>query len=200
MGRRPGKHPQTHLAQVITGMMAMAEGKAVNKGQAAQMAGTSPTSLRPVRLAALAARSPALQSLLRTDALEITAEITREDGSKRRVSMRDALSTGAENCVRILGELAPRVGSLTKEEERRYGQASRWLAMCRQMGLFGDNEGATLPSELRTVTPGEGATPDHFRTDGLMERMAGRMLTVLSEPETIPIDVETIAPAGNVEQ
>lgn len=181
--RRPTTNPQAQLAQAVSGLLAIQEGKAKSRHHAAEIAGLSHSSLRTTRIAALKQKFPALAGIARTSPLEITAEIKGEGTSKRRVSMREALSAGAERCVAIMAELGPKVGHMTKEEERSYLQAARWLQMCRTIGLFGENEGAALPSELRYEQPERTDTPEHWTKPEQMERITARMITVIPEPE-----------------
>jgi hypothetical protein len=172
-------------------------GKAGSKKDAAALAGTHQTSLKPQRLSALIAANPALSGLIRSSPLDLTADVTR-DGKTCRVSMREALSEGATNCVRVIAELAPLIGKLTKEQERTYQQASRWLTMCKQIGLFGDNEGATLPGELQHL--GETTTKgvEWWRAHHNRQDMGARMITVIPSPSENPVEAEGQASAGKV--
>lgn len=181
-GRRIARG-QAHIAAVAASLIALESGKARNKTHAAEIGGTHQTALCPTRLAQLAATSPIIAAVMRQNPLEITAEISREDGSKKRVSMREALSTGAERCVAIMAELGPLVGKMTKEQERSYLQAARWLQMCRTIGLFGENEGASLPSELRHEPPPRTDTPEHWQQSAQLDTISARMITVIPEPE-----------------
>lgn len=190
MARRHSSQGIAQVAGVAAALIALQNGTARSKAHAAELTGTPRNALKPAALATLTARSPALASLARTNPLEITAEVAGEDGSKRRISMREALSTGAERCVAIMAELGPKVGKMSKEEERSYLQAARWLQMCRTIGLFGENEGASLPSELRHDPPARTDTPEHWQQSAQLDSISARMLTVIPEPEADSLEVE----------
>lgn len=198
MPRPATRNPHAQLSQVVTGLLAIQNGTARNQAQAAQMAGTQRKSLQPKALAALARTNPAMLAFVRLNPLEITAEVTGEGGSKRRVTMREALSTGATRCVAIMADLSPRIGDLTKEEERKYNQAARWLLMCRQIGLFGENEGAQLPGELREPAPDPTGSVQWFQQQATTGDLTGQMLTVLGDKGRNPVEDQRPPQTGNV--
>lgn len=196
--KRPNNNSTTQAAVVIAALTALETGAAKTKVEAAALAGTSSTALSPARLA-IVARNPLLRSMVRTDPLDISTEVTRDDGSKGRISLREALSQGATRVVAKMAELQAKVGEWTKEQRETFAQCEKWLAVCRSMGLFKDGEGPPLPADLAGAQhdePQQGQewwmqhTNTHEQPPGL--------LTVLPPSEPAPPEDQPTTHAGNV--
>lgn len=196
MARKPNSH--AHAAQVTAAMLALQDGLTTSKRAAAAKGGTSPSSLRPAQLGALAAANPAVRRLFKTEALDITAEVEREDGSKARVSMREALSRGAEKCVANLARLSKDVGTLDKAGREVLAQSERWLRMCRDMGLFRSDQGPALPGELAGTDPPNTASVEWWLADMRKNGQSPGLLTVVPDPEGKTLETERATDAGNV--
>lgn len=196
MARRNNSH--AHAAAVAGSLLALQNGTAKTKRDAAAANGTNTAALKPSRLSALAMANPQIRALFRSDALEITAEIEREDGSKARVSMREALSRGAEKCVANLARLSKDVGTLDKAGREVLAQSERWLRMCRDMGLFRSDQGPALPGELAGTDPPNTASVEWWLADMRKNGQSPGLLTVLPEPEGKTLETEEQAPASNV--
>jgi hypothetical protein len=186
----------THAAKVVAALHALQSGKADSKRVAAEQAGISTTALTP-QVLANTSRNPLLRSLIRCDPLDITADV---DG--KRVSMREALSKGAESSVRTLARLSQRNGELTKAEQEQVRQCKTWLDLCRNMGMFREMDAPTLPGELAGVaqadedddSPEIGSvewylmdTSRHAQPDGLR---------VIPDASAIPLQDQGITQSG----
>lgn len=196
--RRANNNSTTQAAVVIAALEAIQTGEAKTKTDAAQQAGTSTAALKPSRLAAIA-RNPIFRSLIRTDPLDISTEVTRADGSKGRVSMREALSQGATRVVAKMAALQENIGEWTKEQRETFAQCEKWLGCCRAMGLFRDGEGPPLPADLMGAGAAE---PEHgqewWMQDTTRHEQPPGLLTVLPPSEPAPVEDQATKHAGNV--
>lgn len=196
MPARTHRNTVTHAAGVVAALHAMQSGEAANKTEAAQKAGIHPGSLQPGALARVS-RNPLMRSLVKTDPLDITAEI-----EGKRVSMREALSKGAESAVRTLGTLAPRLGTLNKAETEQVRQCKMWLDLARNMGLFREMDAPTLPGELSGLINGdEEHGPDEgsvewYLLHGNTHAQPPGLLTVVPSTNPIPSQPEDVAKDG----
>lgn len=196
--KRANNNSTTQAASVIAALTALEQGEAKTKKDAAAAAGTSTTALKPSRLATIA-RNPILRALIRTDPLDISAEISRADGSKARVSMREVLSQGATRVVQKMADLQAKVGDWTKAERETFQQCEKWLSTCRAMGLFRDGEGPPLPADLMN---GGAAEPESsiewWLQDTTRHDQPPGLLTVLPASKGEAPEDEGTKHAGNV--
>lgn len=190
------RNTTTHAAQVVAALHAMGSGEAKSKTEAAQQAGISTSALKPSILANTS-KNPLLRSLVRTDPLDITAEI---DG--KRVSMREALAKGAESSVRTLATLAERNGQLSKTEQEQVRQCKTWLDLCRTLGMFREMDAQPLPGELQAIRAEDDDGPDQGSVEWYLlhanthEQPPGGMRVLPAD--TIPSQTEDVANAGKV--
>ena len=193
-GRPPGSkgsNSTTQTAVTIAALLAMQDGTHKTKKAAAEAAGTSPSALKPAQLARTAT-NPLFRRLLRSDPLDITAE---HEG--KRVSMREAMSKGAEKCVEVLARCSKKVGDMDKVEREAFAQADKWLKLCKELGLFREGEGPALPGDL-AGHEGPEVGGEWWMQDTTRHEQPPGLLTVLpangeSSPECEPVTMD-----GNV--
>jgi hypothetical protein len=186
----------THAAQVVAALHAIQSGEAKSKTEAAAQAGIGTTALTPGILANTA-KNPIIRQLVKTDPLDITAEV---DG--KRVSMREALAKGAESSVRTLATLAERNGQLSKAEQEQVRQCKTWLDLCRTMGMFREMDAPALPGELQAIRGENDDGPDHGSVEWYLlhgnthEQPAGLMRVLPAPGETL--EDQAVAKTGKV--
>lgn len=186
----------THAASVVAALHSIQTGDSLSKTEAARKTGISENALKPAQLANTA-RNPLLRSLVRTDPLDITAEF-----EGKRVSMREALSRGAESSVATLASLAKKVGKLDKAETEQLRQCKMWLDLSRQMGMFRDMDAPALPGELAAIqnedddhSPDEGSV-DWYLMHGNTHAQPPGLLRVIPSTDPIPSQPEGDAKTG----
>ena len=137
----------------------LSSGKAKSKAEAAAMAGIKAQNLTPSALRRFADANPVGRKLAagqpNLNFLDITAEV-----AGKRVSARDALSSGIEASIRVIAKHGPRIGKLTKAQRAHLLDAKRMIDLARTSGLFAPVAQANLPSELGGEVPDSEADPD----------------------------------------
>lgn len=195
--RKAGQNSTTQTAVVIAALTALQDGDAKTKKEAAAQAGTSVSALTPASLARVA-KNPLFRAFLKTHALDISSEITRADGSKARVSMREALSQGATRCVAKMADLQAKVGDWTPLERETFRQCEKWLMCCKAMGLFRDADSTPLPADLaNNQEPQTGG--EWWMQDTTRHEQPPGLLTVLPREGEIPSQAQPVTTAGNVQ-
>lgn len=144
----PGKKkpsPMLQAARATLAMDAMASGRAINKDEAARMAGIGRQALKPSSLAPLIARSPEMRSTASLGGmLDYAAEVDGE-----MVTVRAALAGCADASIRTMRRIGRRSDeSLTKDEQAALKRAQSLLSMAKECGLWADQGNSALPAEI----------------------------------------------------
>lgn len=167
----------------------LASGAVKTKAEAARVAGIDETSLKPSALQTFAAKNPVGRQLAvsnpNPDFLTVTADV-----AGKRVSARDALSSGVEASIRVIAKHGPRIGKLTKAQRAHLLDAKRFIDLARTSGLFAPVSSAVLPAELGSESPEAG--PDSDPVVGSLADFVGAAQSPL-EPEAVAPDCKVEA-------
>lgn len=189
----------THGRKVAAALALLQSGQVETKQQAAAMVGISNSSLTPGKVGATLANNPEARAQLVTglSILEISIDVER-DGKSVQVTAREVFSTGAKQSIAILDEFGCKLRKLTKPQRTSVSDARNWLKMCKDFGLFrDDNTAPPAPGELTNALERPGTVEwylrNHRRQDG--ERTA-QALTLPGAPAAVePADASESSPA-----
>lgn len=166
----------------------LASGAVKTKAEAARAVGIHETSLKPSALQNFSGKNPVGRALApanpNPDFLAITADV-----AGKRVSARDALSSGVEASIRVIAKHGPRIGKLTKAQRAHMLDAKRFIELARTSGLFAPVPSAALPAEL-----GHESAESEPDADPVVGSLADFVGTAVSPPEA-----EAVAPDCKVE-